>query len=240
MTFNSTNLWMKDAAKEIPDGVNTVAFIRHAERYTNPPDGDYSNLMLTPNGIKMANDIGSSIDRKIGIMRSSPVGRCMQTVQEIIKCVPDNFKPDNDISNDKEKLTSHSFCHIQGDPRPKEQGGVGWYEYFHFLQIHDTQGSRGITLEQETKTILDAIFSQTLDSKQRPAQTEKGMLDIICTHDSHIVIMASALFGLKTQTDWSEEWCKWAEGLFFFGTRNNFTAFWRGQKKEFSNYLMQI
>ncbi|MBO4319110.1 MAG: histidine phosphatase family protein, partial [Treponema sp.] len=88
------NEWMTKAASELPDDKSAVLFMRHCERYTDPPDGDYSKLLLNPNGIKMANDIGASINRKIRLLRSSPIERCKQTIREIIKFVPQEYAPD--------------------------------------------------------------------------------------------------------------------------------------------------
>ncbi|MCR4939759.1 MAG: histidine phosphatase family protein [Treponemataceae bacterium] len=238
MKFYSTNPWMTEAAAQLPDKEPAVLFMRHAERYSDPPDGDYSKLLLTPQGIKMARDIGSSIDRKIRLLRSSPVERCKQTLQEIVDSLPQGSKPDEDT----EIKVSRLFSDIIGDPRPQEEGGVGWYEYFHYLQNHDIKGSRGVTLEEEAKQILDSLFKETLDSpeaqEEKEGWKEKPLLDIILSHDGNVVILASALFGLKTDLKWTKEWCQFTEGIFFYGTRKDFTALWRGQIKRFVDYLV--
>ncbi|HBG66266.1 MAG TPA: hypothetical protein DDW78_07325 [Treponema sp.] len=222
MTFASRNPWMTAAAAEIPDGIPAVLFMRHEERYGNPPDGDYSKLLLTPEGVRSANATGASIDRKLGVLRSSCVGRCKQTLQEIVRSVPAPFAPDGQIAECRE------FSELLGDPRPKEEGGIGWYEYYNYLQLHDAAATRGVTLEAEAGRILDALFRETAGSRG---------LSIACSHDGHVVILASALFGLRTGTTWSEEWCHYAEGLFFYGERDDFTALWRGQKKRFRGGL---
>ena len=256
MTFDAVNPWMTEAAARIPAGVPAVLFMRHAERYSNPPDGDYSRLLLTPAGIQAANAIGASVDRRIGVLRSSRVERCRQTLREIVRCVPPQFAPEGDIR------TCPEFCELLGDPSPREEGGVGWYEYFHYLQLHDTAGSRGVTLEAEAGRILDAIFRETdgcfaatdslADGGTGAADSDScadsgngagtggttgGGLSLICSHDGQVVILASALFGLKTGTAWSEAWCRFAEGIFFWGRRDDFTALWRWQERRFRNFL---
>lgn len=222
---------MTEAAARIPAGVPAVLFMRHAERYSNPPDGDYSRLLLTPAGIQAANAIGASVDRRLGVLRSSPVERCRQTLREIVRCVPPQFAPEGDIR------TCPEFCELLGDPSPREEGGVGWYEYFHYLQLHDTAGSRGITLEAEAGRILDAIFRETDSNGDGGSGKAADALSLICSHDGQVVILASALFGLKTGTAWSEAWCRFAEGIFFWGRRDDFTALWRGQERRFRNFL---
>ena len=231
---------MNESAKLIPDNENTVLFMRHAERYTNPPDGNYSYLLLTPDGIKEANNLGAAIDRKVRTVMSSPVERCRQTIKEIVRCIPQKFAPDEAISENSDVKTEKEFGRFIGNPDPIEKGGVGWYQFFHYLQVHDTVSARGVTSEQETKRIIDAIFRCTLDSERKAASDDSNAtLDIICSHDGHVVVLAGDLFGLRTDKDgWSEEWCKYAEGIFFTGTRKDFTAYWRGQKKRFVDYYM--
>lgn len=237
MQLLTPNEWMTKAASEIPDDQSAVLFMRHCERYTDPPDGDYSKLLLTPNGIKMANDIGTSINRKIRLLRSSPIERCKQTIREVIKFIPPEFAP----TKDTEIKTSKDFFELLGNPSPKESGGVGWFEYFHYLQEHDVEAAQGISLEAETKHILDAIFAETLDSREAASYTDDSSttapLDLICSHDCHVIVLASALFDHKTDMSLTSKWCQFAEGLLFYGSRRNFTAFWRGQKKTFVDYM---
>lgn len=45
----------------------------------------------------------------------------------------------------------------------------------------------------------------------------------------------SVLFGLKTGLH-GENWCRFTEGLFFTGERDDFTGYWRGEKKRFLNW----
>lgn len=54
-----------DAAR-LPEDANVKLFLRHAIRYDNPVNGDYSALLLTPEGIRMAQEIGKSLDRPLG------------------------------------------------------------------------------------------------------------------------------------------------------------------------------
>jgi len=235
---------MTKTAAMLPQEEPVAIYMRHCERYTNPPDGDYSKLLLNPNGIQMAHDLGKSIDRKIRVYAASPVERCQQTIREILKTLPSSCAPE---AGSKIKLVEE-FANMAGDPRPKEVGGVGWYEYFHYLQKRDVKACRGVTLEMEAKPIIDAIFRETLDSKEAKNFSLNGQeeengegqapLDLICSHDGHVVILASLLFDFKTPPYWSQEWCQYAEGIFFYGSRRNFTAIWRNQIKTFTDYLL--
>ncbi len=278
MNLYSANTWMTKTAAELPDDEPVVLYMRHCERYDNPPDRDYSKLLLNPKGIKMANDIGASINRKIRFLRCSRVQRCRQTLEEIVKCVPPQFAPEAG----SQIKAADDFCDMVGDSRPKEDGGVGWYEYYYYLQRGNIEATRGVSLEMETKHILDAIFEETLDSKEaaeskidlqdlpvdktgsqssisgsqtaktaktgsQAAKADNGQatpagsqapLDLICSHDGHVVVLASALFDFKSEMQWTEDWCRFAEGIFFYGSRRNFTAIWRGESKKFTDYLL--
>lgn len=213
---------MTDDAAKIPEGVNVKLFMRHSIREENPPDGNYEPLMLTKEGIALAEKIGASIDRNIGFRGSSKVKRCIQTVE----CVTNAVRPQyQKTMTGVEIVPALSVC--LGNPQSKERGGVGWFEYFHYLQENNTEMTKGITLRDEALPLLDSLFAYG---------GRENELDVFCTHDCCVVNLASALFDLKTGIH-GENWCGYAEGLFLYGTREKFTALWRGEKKEFVRFL---
>ncbi|MBP5442940.1 MAG: histidine phosphatase family protein [Treponema sp.] len=222
MHFYSPCQEMVQAAMELPEKQNVKLFFRHSKRFDNPVNGDYSMLLLTPEGIETAKEIGKGIDRPLGSCAASIIRRCSQTIEAVVsgmdKELCRDFSPDGITLSEK-------LCYVLGDPSPISSGGVGWYEYYHYLQTGNTEGSRGITLEMETKPILDEIFA---------TGGKDGTLDLICSHDSHVVILASALFDLKTGMH-GDNWCRFTEGLFFWGKRNDFYASWRGETRHFVN-----
>ena len=218
MNFYSPYQHMIDSAAMIQENENARLFLRHSIRYDNPVNWNYDPLMLTPEGIALAKKMGACINRPIGECLSSKVKRCPQTIQSICEGMDKKFRPQIPQIKEAEEL-----YHVLGDTSL-----CGWFQYFHYLQIGDLKATQGISLDMEIKRILNAIFS---------TRGEKGKIDLICSHDSHIIIAASALFDLKTGLD-GHDWCEYAEGIFFTGERKNFTAFWRGQKKQFINYLL--
>ena len=223
MKFYSPYPLMSSDAERLPDNVNVKLFMRHSIRFDNPPDGDYSTLLLTPEGIELAKKIGKSIDRPLGKCAASKVKRCVQT----LNLIAEGMKPELKKGYDPEKLPLvDNFCNMLLYSTELSIDEIGWNNYFNALQTGDTVTTGGITVEQEAKSILDAIFSEN---------GEPGTLDLICSHDCHVVILASALFGLKTGLD-GHDWCRYTEGLFFYGTRDDFTAFWRGEQKRFVKY----
>ena len=214
---------MTDEAQNIPGGVNVKLFMRHSIREENPPDGNYEPLMLTEEGIALAQKMGSSLDCNIGFRGSSKVKRCIQTLECMTSAV---LPPFSRTMGAVELLPVMSTC--LGNPQPKEKGGVGWYEYFHYLQEGNVEMTRGITLRDEALPLINCIFSHG---------GNKNELDVFCSHDCCVVNLASALFGLKTGLH-GESWCSYTEGMFLYGTRENFTALWRGEERQFVNYGM--
>lgn len=235
MNFVSIYPQMIDAASSIPDEANVKLLMRHSIRFDNPPDGDYSNLLLTPEGIELARKVGTGIDREIGVLVSSPVKRCRQTIESVVSGIAPQYKKNilcsdgyecKDGTHIKLKICDE-LTKIKGNIRPKEEGGIGWYEYFYYLQNNDLEGTRGVSLETECKPILDCIFSNNGGGNK---------LDIFCSHDSHLVMLGSALFDLKTGFhEASDKWVSFTEGMFLYGTRENFTAMFRGVTKSFKN-----
>ena len=217
MRFDSPCKEMVYDAGRLPENVNVKLFLRHAIRYDNPVNGDYSTLLLTPEGIRMAQVIGRSIDRPLGRLYASTVERCRQTVREIARGAGVNAPA----------ITSAEvYSGSAGAYQARDEHNVGWYEYFYGLQRNIPEYTWGATLYGEAKPIVDAIFAEP---------GAKETLDIICSHDSHVVVLASALFGLKTGIH-GENWCRFTEGLFFTGSRDDFTAYWRGEKRRFQNW----
>lgn len=226
MRLDSIYPQMKEDASLLPEEQNIKFIFRHSIRFDNPVDGDYSSLLLTPEGIKIAENIGRSLDRTIGYTLSSPVKRCQQTIE----CILAGVKEVKNYSTNKDLIIRNELCNLKGDVRPIAQGGVGWYEYYHYLQENDLEGTRGFSLEEECKPILDCLFSYNSGSNN---------LDLFCSHDSHLVMLASALFGLKTGLhEATDKWVSFTEGMFIYGTRNDFTAIFRGQKKRFVNLFL--
>jgi len=218
MTFYSICPTMTEDAKKLPDNVNVKLFLRHSIRYDNPVNGDYEHLDLTPEGIELARKMGKSIDRPIGALYSSKVNRCRQTAMYMAEGAGIN---NPDITFVDEYVRTH-FQYAA------EVLNTSWFEYYYSLQRDILVRTGGITLADEIKPMLDKIFSE---------EGKAGELDIICSHDSHVVLLASKLFDYKTGLH-GENWCNYTEGIFFYGKREDFVALWRGEERHFVNYLM--
>ncbi|GEM_PF-33652 len=220
MVFNSICEEMKADALNLPPDRNVKVFMRHSVRFDHPADGDYSKLTLTPEGIEIAREIGRSLDRPIGRIEASPVDRCLQTAQEIARGAG---------IGDPQVVVDQVYTGGMGSEKAWFQKQIGWYEYFYSLERGILDKTCGNTLLEMAGPVLDRIFRN---------QGEPGELDIICSHDAHVVTLASALFGFKTGL-FGEDWCRYTEGIFFYGTREDFTAVWRGEVRRFKNWNMK-
>jgi broad specificity phosphatase PhoE len=217
MIFNSICTAMREDALKLPADRNVKVYMRHSIRFDNPPDGDYSKLLLTPEGIEIANRIGRDLDFPVGYFYSSPVERCVQTATEIAK----GTGIENPVI---EKV--REFAHLEGLGHAQNDLGIGWYEFYYGLQRNIPELTGGITLKEAATPIIDKVFEVP--------ETDKA-LDVICSHDSHVVTLASALFDFKTGIN-GEGWITFTEGMFIYGTRDDFTALWRGEEKRFVNW----
>ena len=211
---------MKEDALRLPKDTNIKVYMRHSIRFDNPVNGDYSNLLLTPEGIEIANRIGAGIDIPIGRFFASPVKRCMQTALEIARGAGIDEPGTEPVDE---------FAHLMGLDNALKNLGGGWYKFFYGLQRDIPEYTGGVTASQAAKPIIDRLFSLPVS---------EGALDFNCSHDCHVVVLASALFDLKTGLE-GENWCGFTEGIFFHGSRDNFTAYWRGEKKNFVNWNME-
>jgi len=217
MVFNSIVPAMREDALRLPTDRNVKVYMRHSIRFDNPPDGDYSKLLLTPEGIEIANRIGRELDYPVGYFYSSPVERCVQTATEIAKGAGISAPV---IENVRE------FAHLEGLGHAQRDLGIGWYEFYYGLQRGIPELTGGITLKEAATPIVDKIFEVP--------ETDKA-LDVIVSHDSHVVTLASALFDFKTGIN-GEGWITFTEGMFIYGSREDFTVLWRGEEKRFVNW----
>ena len=217
MIFDSICPLMKEDALKLPKDINVKVYMRHSIRFDDPVDGDYSNLLLTPEGIAIANRIGKNLDVPIGRIYASPVQRCVQTATEIARGAGITEPGIERIE---------AFAAIKGLRHAQEDLGIGWYQFYYGLQRDLPEYTGGVSLDEVALPIIDAVFS---------VPATEGKLDLICSHDGHVVILASELFDLRTGIK-GENWCGFTEGIFFCGTRDDFTAYWRGKEKRFKNW----
>ena len=218
MKFYSPCQYMTEEAKLLPKDKNIKLFLRHSIRYEPVGNQTMESLLLTPEGIELARKIGKSLDWPVGDLYASTITRAQQTVQYIAEGAG---------CSDKKITLCDEYVFPLGFRYAADVNHVGWYEYFHLLQIRDTKRIN-VTLKDEVKPMLDRIFKD---------EGKPGTLDLIGSHDGHVIMLASALFDLKNGSK-GDNWCEYTEGIFFYGCRSDFYAIWRGETRRFKDFYM--
>ena len=196
--------------------VNLKLIIRHSVKNDQSLEKD---IQLTPNGKMIAYRLGKSLSLPIGFIACSPVLRCCQTCEEIIKGFNDNshsyqFQP----VLTKILQTSHI---INSEKSGKLFKTFSIQDIFrHYVECRELDGLHN--LSDSVLPILRYVF-------------EKGgvenTVDIFCTHDTQISLIL--LFIGYDQNEILECWPRMPEGIFLWEEAGHYYAAWRGSVKEF-------
>ncbi len=223
MSISSIYDHMELASKDIPIDQNMKIIMRHSIRHPIDSVENQSEVELTNEGKALAMHFGRSINRTIGFLGSSDARRCIQTLDCISKGA--NAQSEINIMN-----------HQLRDPHALD--GRVCEESFKKLPVESIfyRLKNGIrlpgfrTLIESVKIMLDGIFSYG---------NRENTLDLFCTHDFQIALLASDLFDFGEPIDdrTGSEWPMMLEGIIFTGNRNCFKAYWRNNTKIMENYL---
>ena len=212
-------------AESLPPNVNVKFIFRHSIRHNIKHGDSYENACLTNEGIALAQSFGKSIEYRIGYVASSDIKRCVQTLENIL--VARNESKKINISHDilgsvhiKEYQLANQTISLLGKLR----------NVIFCMQQNDLPGLNNI--EICAKILLDYIFTNG---------NELETIDLFCTHDFQLAILAAVLFQYATNefSIQTELWPMMMEGMLLYGTRNKFTCVWRDCKKNFVNFLLE-
>lgn len=204
---------MKEIAKLVPCGVNAKLVLRHSIRGTLKGVDFPDEVSLTTEGIKKAVEFGKNLHFSIGDIFSSNVLRCVQTVKCIIEGAAGLTEYPISLvdmrqfySNDNEQSFRTFISEKSGkNVVVKLSNGItlpGFYSI------------REIALNQ-----LNFIFG---------TGGKPSCLDIYCTHDFQLICLISALFkNVDNIEDVQSNWPNMLEGVFVWGTIDNFHCIWR-------------
>lgn len=224
MIISSIYEHMDLSTKDIPKNKIIKIILRHSIRHSITSSGNQLNVELTNEGKALATHFGKNIKRKIGFLGSSDAKRCIQTLECIAKGA--NTTMNINIMN-----------HQLRDPHVLYEESCG--NSFNELSSEEiiSRLKKGIQvpglrkLKESVKLILDGIFL---------FGNNENTLDLFCTHDFQIALLAADLFDFGETKDnaINDEWPMMLEGIVFTGERNNFNVFWRNKTKIFDNYLI--
>ena len=224
MNIFSTYKSMEDSAKLCPEGQNIKMLIRHSERHDikkGASQEEIQNAQLTDNGRKMAICLGESINMEIGNISSSHTQRCIDTCQEII-----NGYNKNNIEYKQPILKTEM---LQSPHLNKNEGSDN--------EIWENLGIRGIfdcfarneymPRFYDLKTSVNRIFNYLFETGNK-----NNTVDIYCTHDFQLAMILLFINGGSEEYNnilFNGNWPEMLEGMFLWGSRNNFNIIWRGE-----------
>ena len=213
MNINSIYKGMHTAASYVPEGENVKLLLRHSIRHEKPETDSPDGLLLTNEGIEMSKYFGYGLKYKIGGMYSSNYRRCIQTLEGIAE--GNGIKID-DIGISEEYLSS-VYCYDKeiSNRELRERNGIK-NTIFPLCKHEFIEGFNAI--EKTTRKILDFVF---LNGNQI------NTIDIFCTHDINIAILCATIFGIGNRDEFIKDWPMMLEGVFMWGSRDNFYCAYR-------------
>lgn len=214
--------FMAESLALVPENTNAALLIRHSIRYPIPP-GDFGNdIPLTPEGILLAGEWGRQLNRYIGKIFSSPVGRCVETGRAVLKGTGQNKRT---VHTDP--ALSESFVHDINVAGPVFMEHDPIWVMNRLLQNIPVPGM--VPVEQGVKRIMTFMFSNFSDT--RPC------LNLHITHDSLLSPVICYLLGRNTVDE--EDWPRMLEGAFFWYEGPELFLSWRGARWNIGRDLFQ-
>lgn len=170
-----------------------VLIVRHAARPNISPNTVGNDVMLTDEGIEQSKLFASLISGQVLSIRTSPIGRCVQTAELIAQAT--HFKP-NDIQQ----------CRLLGDPGfIIKDGDLAWQ---HWLK----KGHKAVNLHLLSGTESWDGFYDLNNSATRIFSDIKALLNnsadgvhIWVTHDTILATLAARIGDKRlTLQDWPD------------------------------------
>ncbi len=220
LQINSLYKSLNADAMRIPENVNVKMIFRHSFRDSFTKEKDYLTKTLNKDGMIKAYDFGCAIEYPVGVLYSSKLKRCIQTLE----CMIGN----NGIIVPTDYLTS--VFTYDNDLADKQIGVLGSLKKV----IIELKGGKNIPgfypIEYTIKKIIDFVFK---------TGNKEHTIDLYCTHDFQIGMLLALMFDeIETTNELTSNWPNMLEGMLLYGRRESFYCLWRGKTKNFDNYLM--
>ena len=213
---------MEKSAAFIPGNVNVKLVFRHSIRPSLKGCDNPDEVPLTQEGVCLARFFGREIGMEIGFVGTNRAQRCCETVARMLEA----RHQDTNIIVISDAL-SLSYVKDSALLKTSTSGKMSLKN----LVLKNNKGEiiPGMnSLEDSVRGILDYIFS---------VGNRVNMLDLFCTHDFQIMMIASLLFTrYVTREEIEGNWPRMLEGVFFWGERNDFYCSWRGEIKHYLDF----
>lgn len=205
---------LADALPLLPQDRPVHLFTRHSVREKSPQGFADYRLPLTAEGVTLAKNWASQLQRPVRAFYSSPVNRCVDTARAMAEtCISakDELPP-----IETTHLLVEPGCYVVdislAGPVFMKQGAMG------FLNHHLSAGVEGVLSPQQGQQKLVAHF------RERDAQA--GELVVHVTHDTILAAFMASLLGLKHLT--SSDWPWMMEGAWLWFADDHLHWIWRG------------
>ncbi|MDM8549531.1 histidine phosphatase family protein [Desulfobacterales bacterium HSG2] len=204
---------MAESLALVPENANAALLIRHSVRYPIPPGDHGTHVPLTPEGILLAEEWAGQLNRHIGRIYSSPVGRCVETGRAVLNGIGQNKRT---VHTDP--ALSDSFVHDVDAAWPVFMEHSPIWVMNRLLQNIPVPGM--VPVEQGVNRIMTFMFSNLSDT--RPC------LNLYITHDTLLSPVVCYLLGRDAVDE--EDWPRMLEGAFFWYEGAELFLAWRGTK----------
>lgn len=226
MKLKSIYEHMENATKKIPENANCKIIFRHSIR-GKIDSGVGRKVKLTDEGVELARFFGRNLETEIGFVASSSCDRNIQTCEAILlgaKCKREIIIAPNELEGPQTKdrgLSDKVF----------EQYNFANNEIIYQMKKDCLPGFNSV--EDATKIMVDFMFAKG---------NKENSVDLFCTHDFQMAILYAGLFNFAETKDSiiNNKWPMMLEGMIFWGNRNHFWCAWRGEVKEYKNYMKDL
>jgi len=202
-----------------------IHLIRHAQKQKKQPNQGENSILLTEKGKNDAQEFGKNfvkLYKKIDLIKSSPIKRCIETADAILKGANEN----RNIIQSK---------HL-GDP------GVYVYDDKAAIKVFEDFGIEYIIRAQLEKKDLPGIRDIESGSikilEELVKDLEKNTIYIEISHDA---IIATLICYLTNEFITLDNWIDYLEGIFFWNNnKENYSILWRGHIFDISEKINEL
>ena len=195
----------------VPDGADVALVIRHAEREDIPAGTFGHEVNLTADGNRAAEQLGAALSEKGTLsVLSSPVPRCVQTAQAILR----GARSSAEVATDRSLGDPGAFV-VDAEAAGPLFLGLPIPEIAH-RQLEDEMPLPGMRPTSEGVEILLNLAASPLG--------ENGRLHVLVTHDIILSVFVASIFQSSVE---EAGWPGYLEGSFLWHSDEQLHVSWQ-------------